>query len=639
MTLETSVPPSKLTSEMKKSLNEIQSCLLCPLCNNLMSDPSTLHCTHSFCLDCISNYEAWTCPVPGCGLPVSVRGSGYINVNPQLDTVVNSLNEIKKTLGNSKDYWWKSDAVLSQGSMTSQLSFLSPRKDTTVTFANEAEFVDFNNKISPQRDNTVTFADKVDIVSAMKNKEKKDCGDITRIGSGFNDSSFQESKLDRTPKRRKSNVNACTTTAATAPLSDDDVSDTTQVYVIDGILSISPHELNQSCRIPPNSPGMSPIVRQDSQQPILNDPLIDNFHDEETAQHLSSNTTSQPLDFTSEKNKNEMLGTSSNEEQSQMGSCERSAPRPSIVLLSDSKSLSSADQRCIRKLIKNDRLGILNVSSSDHDLDFTADFETEESREKFHSFLYRENIFQTDDGSIHSNAEVCYAICSNAEYQTCDGYMMARNFKYVLAVACGLSIVEIGFLRKASTSHGLHDPTSSRYLYVPGTVQIDQPTIRKRSRRNDSVLENFDVVGHVSSTIEFGGPKKSREHLISRWNYLSKDSYSNGLLKDYTVILYGDFDTYKEDENNDDSYTIGRVKMLLTLCGAEIQDMNQAIPGNLCDRKTVVMARNCPNADDVTHVSNLIKNDTVPIVSVQWLEDSITAFDVRNFESYQYSSE
>lgn len=614
---------------MKKSLDDIQSCLLCPLCNNLMSDPSTLHCTHSFCLDCISNHEAWNCPVKGCGLPVSVRGSGYINVNPQLDTVVNSLNEIKKTLGKSKDYWWKSDAVMSQASMMSQLSSHSPRKDTTVRFANEAEFVDFNDKISPHRDNTVTFAEKTEFVP-MTNEDEIGCSsDKNVMNSSYDESNLNELKFVRTPKKRKADVDAQTTTT-TAPLSDDDVSDTTQAYFIDGILSISPNEVNKSCTIPTNSPGMSPIAKQDSQRPIFSDQLNDKFHHEEKIKRLSSDASSEPFIPRSEKKKDDTL-------QLLQSSFEKIAPKPTVMLLSHSASLNSADQRCIRKLIKNDRLDIFKISSKDSDLDFSADFESEESREKFYSLLYRENLFQADDGSIHCNAEVCYAICSNAEYQTCDGYMMPRNFKYVLAVACGLSIIEIGMLRKSSASNGgLHDP--SRYIYVPGTVKSDTSTTRKRSRRNESAVENFDVVGHVSSTIEFGGPKKSRAQLIHRWDYQSKDSYSNGLLENYIIILYGDFDVLNEDVNVDDSYTIGRVKMLLKLCGAEVQDINELTSSQFCDRKVVVLTRNAPNADDSTHVRTLIKNDYVPIVSVRWLEDSITDFNVRSVESYQYSS-
>lgn len=601
-----------------------------------MSHPSTLHCTHSFCLDCISNYEAWTCPVNGCGLPVSVRGIGYINVNPQLDTVLNSLNEIKKTLGNSKDYWWKSDAVMSQASMTSQPSSQSPRKDTTVRFADEAEFVDFNNRISSHRDNTVTVAEKTEFV-CLTNKENNDCCDDNNVkGSCQDETSLIDSKFDRTPKKRKTNDDAHTTTI-TAPLSDDDVSDTTKAYSIDGILSISPNEVNKSCKIPLYSPGMSPIANQDSQQPICIDQLGDTFHDEDNVKRLSPYVSSQSLISTSNKSNHETSEGKLNTGKSMQVSFEKATPKPTVMLLSNSTSLNSADQRCIRKLIKNDRLDIFKISSRDNDLDFHADFESEESREKFHSFLY-ENTFQADDGSIHCNAEVCYAICSNAEYQTCDGYMMPRNFKYVLAVACGLSIVEIGMVRKASASHGLHDP--SRYLYVPGTVKNDSSTSRKRCRRNESIPENFDVVGHVSSTIEFGGPKKSRDQLIHRWNYQSKDSYSNGLLDNYTIILYGDYDSYRKDMNSDDVYTLGRVKMLLALCGAEIQDMSEITSNDTtCDRKVVVMTRNAPNADDVAHVSTLTKNDDIPIVSVQWLEDSITEFKVRSVESYQYSRE
>mmetsp|Transcript_20964 Transcript_20964/g.44065 ORF Transcript_20964/g.44065 Transcript_20964/m.44065 type:complete len:114 (-) Transcript_20964:2735-3076(-) len=57
-------PLSKLTPLMRESLETLRSSLLCPLCNHVMTDPSTLTCAHSFCLECIKEYtcDHWYCP-------------------------------------------------------------------------------------------------------------------------------------------------------------------------------------------------------------------------------------------------------------------------------------------------------------------------------------------------------------------------------------------------------------------------------------------------------------------------------------------------------------------------------------------------------------------------------------------------
>jgi len=52
----------KLTCDMASALQTLRSSLLCPMCDQIMVDPSTLHCAHSFCLTCISNSDSWQCP-------------------------------------------------------------------------------------------------------------------------------------------------------------------------------------------------------------------------------------------------------------------------------------------------------------------------------------------------------------------------------------------------------------------------------------------------------------------------------------------------------------------------------------------------------------------------------------------------
>ena len=106
--------PETTTPAMRKSLKELQSSLLCPLCNQVFVDPSTLPCAHTFCLSCMDEYacNAWACPVPGCGFPLTLRGGregSYLKINPQIQTVVTSLSVICETLNNAPKEWWNAD--------------------------------------------------------------------------------------------------------------------------------------------------------------------------------------------------------------------------------------------------------------------------------------------------------------------------------------------------------------------------------------------------------------------------------------------------------------------------------------------------------------------------------------------------
>ena len=58
------IKSNKTTKSILSSLYSIKDCLHCPLCNEVMTTPSTLQCSHSFCKDCIEDYtcNSWNCP-------------------------------------------------------------------------------------------------------------------------------------------------------------------------------------------------------------------------------------------------------------------------------------------------------------------------------------------------------------------------------------------------------------------------------------------------------------------------------------------------------------------------------------------------------------------------------------------------
>ena len=128
---EAIVPECKATQGMRKSLMEFRNLLTCPLCQDVFQQPTTLSsCAHSFCVVCIDEYccNAWICPVDGCGMPMSIMGTGrsYRNVNPQLLQMVASLNIICDSLRRAPDYWWRSGQPAEEYHITKSTTFNSP---------------------------------------------------------------------------------------------------------------------------------------------------------------------------------------------------------------------------------------------------------------------------------------------------------------------------------------------------------------------------------------------------------------------------------------------------------------------------------------------------------------------------------
>ena len=349
---------------------------------------------------------------------------------------------------------------------------------------------------------------------------------------------------------------------------------------------------------------------------------------------------------------------------------ERKQPIPQVFLISSGSSLSASDQRTIRKLLKNDRLQMLQPANHEAELDFAFNFESEEESDSFIQSMY------TKDSSMHFPVEYSYALCSNAEYQTCEGYIMPRSFRYILAVACGLNIIDFSYLRNVtSASFGIHD--SRKYLYAPGSMKDDDvPTTsssgrRQRSRGKEEIESEtvYQVAGDVDS-IELMGPQRSRTVLLQRLCNLDDNNYwySNGLLDTSTVFLFGDFDEppvpakdntvgqkrkrsrSKNDDANllldapDGKYTKGRIEILLRLCGAKVHTLSATSKGSDIQNpdRVIVLTRNKAKSNVVKSIKNLLKDsgftdDTIsktPIVSCKWLEDSIAEFKVKNPEGY-----
>ncbi|CAB9531686.1 expressed unknown protein [Seminavis robusta] len=122
---EPSIMPdsTKTTVHMRQSLNELHSKLMCPLCQQLLKNPSTLSCAHTFCWKCIESFSCNNniCPVKDCCLPLAMTGSrkgSFLKTNPSLETVLSSLQTICQALDKAPSQWWehgKEDDLLVEG--------------------------------------------------------------------------------------------------------------------------------------------------------------------------------------------------------------------------------------------------------------------------------------------------------------------------------------------------------------------------------------------------------------------------------------------------------------------------------------------------------------------------------------------
>ena len=332
------------------------------------------------------------------------------------------------------------------------------------------------------------------------------------------------------------------------------------------------------------------------------------------------------------------------------------APIPLVFFISYAKSLTASDQRTFKKVLKDQRLASLQVDVGERsDLEFSFNFDSDDHCDSYLKQLY------TPDQNNMMPFQYSYSICTYSEFQMYDGFMVSRSFRYILSVACGLSIVDMSFLRKASSSSFV----ASKYLYAPNTMDEQEETSsgrRKRSRGKESSEspEVFHIIGD-SDSIELNAPQRSRSEALQRCQHLESGNYhyNNGLLEGFEIRLFGKFDDIPDyiraqegdkkrkpsrtsekngnlSEKSDNVYTFGRVKFLLEICGATVQHCKDGIVQDFNgDKKKVVLTRKKLNLKQMNKVKEQLgKNEDVSFVPLKWLEDSIAEFNVKDLDNY-----
>jgi len=368
--------------------------------------------------------------------------------------------------------------------------------------------------------------------------------------------------------------------------------------------------------------------------------------------------------------------------------------KPHVFFLTSSVSLSASSVRTIRKCLKSNKFGLLGssddanhnhtVAEDNSDLDLPFDFESPESRSDFLAALQSSRSGQF--GAI-------YAISADSEYPFIDGYIVPRSFRYLLAVAAKLHMVDISYIANNCNDIGRSTGAAGRYL-IPQNAAAHPEDMddacgrRKRSKRGGPTGSNgpdpskinpdtnapYAICGDVD-TEGTGAPQRA----IS--------ASGEAILEGYTVFLFGDFDhvaspsaraggrsrarssgSSKVDDSN--LYSRGRLSLLLHLCGADVVDLKEVVQAmehkatnsasassdidhvlNVLQSRgrtinTVVLTRYRANARDYRLARKFLADhrealksggvESAPIiVGAEWVLDTIGNFSVQDLEKYQ----
>lgn len=359
-------------------------------------------------------------------------------------------------------------------------------------------------------------------------------------------------------------------------------------------------------------------------------------------------------------------------------------PRPRVMLLCPSWSLKPADVRCIRKCISDGMITMLSKYPSGDYLDLNFDFESDLGRQSFLNALSSQRNEHPCPTSL-----MCYAISTEKDYSMDEGIVVPRSFPYYLAVACGMPIVDVGFLTAFSTNKKKGSSSTQKHPF---------PLSPSRGLALTKEEKTFNVIG--ASDYSWNAPQKAQAAAMERhqsWlkgngvHALSENlTPGTDLLYGYDIILLGEFDppnsnqvTAKRNKQRpkgaEMKKTRGRINILLQLCGARVYDINSVITLEqlkveidnhqcMCINGTLPSQRNSPTLVDlITEYANdsegnhhkapmvaMVKEDScvklaeeflalyfsksaqpshvlnkIAIKTCDWLLDSIGEFDVK----------
>lgn len=368
--------------------------------------------------------------------------------------------------------------------------------------------------------------------------------------------------------------------------------------------------------------------------------------------------------------------------------------QPKVFLLNQSSTLSNEHTRCLRKCVNDGFISILTTKQqrplgvSDYVDEFESgfDFDTAYGRQ---SFLDLMSSNRNDNSPPVSSSFYAIGTARDMNFSVGEAIIVPRTFPYYLSVACGLPIVDIEFLSSAVNMKRQGTTNHQRYPFPFLSVNDEKETDCKKHSG-----DNFLVLG--ASNYTWDAPKKARDAALRRYSLWQEEKGPHSqletlqpgtdLLLAYTVVLIGEFDQNchgkrtavakrrrQMDSNviSSEYCTRGNICLLLQLCGAKVYDIDfvssKQIKKGLSEDQIVnvknarPLGANNESLDSLEHdlrqnqpelllvmvkgtsdvkvgndflVQLNMKGTTFPVVSCQWLLDSIGEFEVKEIRSY-----
>lgn len=650
-TIELPPPPrlelevGKATKTIRTSLEGLHSCLFCPLCNHVFTNPVTLPaCAHSFCQSCIREYSCNNYNCPTCHLPITLRGSregGFDKTNPQIETVVTSFRTICGALSAAPNQWWKQtqepdevvqDLEVVEGGTTETYTFDMPRDDDEEDDevmeelpAEEEEVMDdfqiHGPKLTMDDDATELFP-PVDCNSSFASR--RSCSLPSQSPNCSMIPTMDSQPLVTTPaanhnhhENEKENIPRIQ--LPTPKINNDNNAGKKKVYetpIEERASTLLTIENNtHSNRKRKNSSQTTKIASND------NDDLTNKKSRASNDQQRSMSEENVDLDRSHNKTPeitkgNHFACSSTNEKHSSVKSRKkntREASLPSRLENStscdnnkDSKTMTvnTTKKNSLASKKKKDNHILRIFCASKFSAKDTATLETLEKQNAIEIVSSLEE--EDDDDDV-------IALCGNAEMETGDGWLVGLTYGYLWAMARGIPILHASYLSDGS--------------------------YKKNKNKNKKKPEAKQRVIGIGSSVDWMGPQRAQEAMMQEKKLL--------LLQDYTIILVGKFDQLPQSRRGgtalDSQHTVyskTRIHTLLRLCGATVfEEIPNGGISSSSTEKVAFLIRPNPRSVDWRLARKVVVDPfEYPIISANWLLDSLADYRCKDWNNYTQAS-
>ena len=677
-----STTTAKFSREMRASLDNMRSFLKCHICNNDMENPATLHCGHSFCFDCISEHstqpgkKGFDCPVFGCGQSITAGKTAgkksSIAPNATMAQIMQGLNSLEEKCSSAPDFWYKRQGKTREGGAAASGDGKA-QEDDVFTFQMERrnDRPGDNGSVGESSHSTVSSTSTKPYVCPTGTTMSID----QSIFSTKNAQDISKRESEPTPGFSSSPI----------PMSSDETQTASQLEkVLAGVnkdgAAAEPDEKQPAVKSTATKGGVHDDCGKRNSSSDGNASKDDDQEKKQPADPRRGNGKKRARDYEKDEEMDGEKPTSKSPRRPRVSF----QPQPQVMLLNSSLSLSSKDSRSLRKL---KAVGMISILRLDQDIcdefDSGLNFDAEIGRD----------LFLTTLSSDRTNNSVSvplrfYGIGTEKDEEfsmAADGVVVKRSFLFYVAVACGLAMVDIAFVTDMANIKRNGNQSHSKYLH---------PSSLGTKKRNRSVKKDDSSAHRIigGSNYNWYAPQRAYENAVKRHaEWLNKEGEEaadsvllpgTDLLDQYSILLLGEYDPAnhskrtaakrkKQQQHGErqDYCTKGNVTLLLQLCGARVYDVgavasSKCIKKGLGDKlealkaitplrsshgksprladmlatagdKTLIVVNDRPSAKLGKEVLTAINGDPkVPIVSCNWLLDSIGDFEVKQTAEY-----